>query len=450
MQRVFHILACALLLGVFWALAGLAAAAPQPGCLECHQAPAQAAERAKLLGPHAQLECGDCHQGVAEYPHERPSLVPCLSCHTPHSEAQIADVHAGVSCQACHFAGLTPLRAKPGGPVSARPPAGKESTLYVHRLVDAPHSASCGRCHHPGNQLGAAAAVLPAKGLLCLACHTATLTLPDWPSRLALAVLVLGLLAALGFWFSGTRGGALVLPGGKGQAAHQAAGVGVRTRLGRGLAALVLDGLLQRRLWRFSPGRGLIHALIFWPLLLRLLWALAALALNHWWPQGALSQALLHKNQPATALFFDLTGLIMLAGVAAAALRRLYAPPPAAPGLPRPDWPALALLGGAVLMGFVLEAARLAMTGWPAGGGWAPAGWALSRLFSPGPALQEAYAWLWYAHVVLYAGFVAYLPFSRMFHILTAPLVLALRGAQGQPALSGSWNGPAPADKVRR
>lgn len=438
MRRLWQILVCALLLS---ALGGPAAAAGSPGCLECHQAPAAQAERDKLLGPHAQLECTDCHQGVSKYPHERPALASCLGCHSPHSEAQIGDLHVGVSCQACHFAGLTPQRAKPGGPVITRLPANGEGSLAVHRLAVMGQPASCGRCHYPGNRLGAAAAVLPAKGLLCLACHTATLTLPDWPSRLALMVLVLGLLLVLGFTLSGTRGGALVLPGGKGPAEHH--GAGLWTRLGRGLAALVLDGLLQRRLWRFSPGRGLIHALIFWPLFLRLLWALAALALNHWWPQAALSQAMLMKNQPATALFFDLTGLMMLAGVAAAALRRRLGPAPVAPGLPRPDWPALALLGGAMVMGLVLEAARLAMTGWPAGGGWAPAGWALSRLLQPGPALQEAYAWLWYAHAVLYAGFVAYLPFSRMLHIITAPLVLALRGAGGQAVSGGSKSRPA-------
>ena len=289
-------------------------------------------------------------------------------------------------------------------------------------MVSAGDQASCQRCHFAGNQVGASAAVLPAKGLLCLPCHVASLGLPDWPSRTALGIFLLGLLAALGFWLSG----------GRSQQTHpesEPRPSQIR-RVGKGVTALFLDGLLQRRLWRHSWGRGLIHALIFWPFVLRFLWALAALVLDAWWPQLPLAQTMAAKNHPAHALFFDLTGLLVLAGVAAAMLRRLVRPDGLPSGLPRPDWAALGLLGGAVLLGFVVEAARLAMTGRPVGGQWAPAGWALSFLFSPGPALQQAYGYLWYAHVLAWCAFVAYLPFGRMFHLITVPLVLALRGAE--------------------
>ena len=394
-------LALALMLAtVGSAEASSAAAGNTASCFQCHAAEGLSDGGGRDLGPHRELSCLDCHQGAEKRPHEDLKPVSCLSCHVSHLGQFTGDLHAGVACQSCHLGGTE-------GP---------------HAVVSAGDQASCQRCHFAGNQVGASAAVLPAKGLLCLPCHVASLGLPDWPSRTALGIFLLGLLASLGFWLSG----------GRSQQTHpdsEPRPSQIR-RVGKGVTALFLDGLLQRRLWRHSWGRGLIHALIFWPFVLRFLWALAALVLDAWWPQLPLAQTMAAKNHPAHALFFDLTGLLVLAGVAAAMLRRLVRPDGLPSGLPRPDWAALGLLGGAVLLGFVVEAARLAMTGRPVGGQWAPAGWALSFLFIPGPALQEAYGYLWYAHVLAWCAFVSYLPFGRMFHLITVPLVLALRGAE--------------------
>ena len=379
--------------------AGTAADQASAACLQCHAAEGLEDGGGRDLGPHAGLSCQACHQGVAEYPHSDPALASCLSCHDPHNEEATGDLHAGVSCQACHWGGQ-------GGP---------------HALAEAGSEASCRQCHFAGNSAGAPAAVLPPKSVLCLACHTATISLSDWPSRLALAVLVLGLLGSLGFWLSGSGAG-------------PAAGLHHAWRVGPALGALILDGLLQRRLWRLSPGRWAVHALIFLPMAARLAWALTALILGRWDPAAGLTQAMLAKNHPATALFFDLSGLLVLAGAILAALRRLARRGAALPGLPRPDWPAMALLLLVVISGFITEAARMALTGATTDAPWAFGGAALAGLFTPGAALQTAYAYLWYGHAICWAAFVAYLPFSRMRHILLAPLWLALkaRGGHGQ------------------
>ncbi len=384
------------------ASSGAWAASSQPDkasakCIECHAAEGLEDGGGRDLGPHKDLACLKCHQGAESYPHEEITIVSCLACHPPHNEEASGDLHAGVSCQACHLAGGD----------------------APHALVDVREEASCRRCHFVGNDSVAPAMVLPPKSALCLACHTATLSLADWPSRIALAILVLGLLGSVGFWLSGGRQGP------SSQARHRQAG----WRPGKALAALLLDGLLQRRLWRVSPGRWLVHALIFLPIAARCLWALIALVLGRYDPAGALTQAMLHKNDPVTALFFDLTGAMVLAGGLLAMARRLLTRGKALPGLPRPDWVAIGLLLGIVLSGFVLEAARLSLTGAAGGPPWAFAGAALSRLFSPGPGLQEAYGYLWYLHAILYAAFVAYLPFSRLRHIILAPVWLALGGS---------------------
>ena len=44
--------------------------------------------------------------------------------------------------------------------------------------------------------------------------------------------------------------------------------------------------------------------------------------------------------------------------------------------------------------------------------------------------LEDIYGYVWYIHAVLTGAFVAYLPFSRMFHIVLAPVLLAVNAAQ--------------------
>jgi nitrate reductase gamma subunit len=202
--------------------------------------------------------------------------------------------------------------------------------------------------------------------------------------------------------------------------------------LRRGAAALMLDGLLQRRLWRISPERWLVHALMVLPFAARLAWALLALLLSYAAPGEAVTQAMLNKNNPVTALFFDLSGLLVLLGGLAAMLRRMRGKGATLPGLPGPDWLGMGLLAVVIISGFVCEAARLVLTGASHGVAWALVGSALSGLFTAGSGLQTAYGYLWYAHVVIFAAFVAYLPFGRMRHILLAPLNLVIRAVQGK------------------
>jgi nitrate reductase gamma subunit len=40
--------------------------------------------------------------------------------------------------------------------------------------------------------------------------------------------------------------------------------------------------------------------------------------------------------------------------------------------------------------------------------------------------LTQSYGYIWYIHAILTGIFVAYLPFSRMFHIIMGPIVLAM------------------------
>jgi len=113
-------------------------------------------------------------------------------------------------------------------------------------------------------------------------------------------------------------------------------------------------------------------------------------------------------------------------GIVSAGVRSARRPSEAIlPGLPRPDRAARGLLVGILLLGFLLEAMRIAMTGSPAGSELAFVGYGLSRCLA-GIDLTGLYGYVWYAHAILTGAFVVYLPFSRMIHMITAPIALAL------------------------
>jgi len=190
--------------------------------------------------------------------------------------------------------------------------------------------------------------------------------------------------------------------------------------------AMILDVLLQRRLFRQSGARWLIHSLIFLPFVFRFFWGLIALITSVWAPECTATWPMLDKNHPVTAFLFDVTGIMVLLGAVLAFIRGLLKGSGKPPGLPGQDRLALSLIGGIVVIGFILEGMRIAMTGSPAGACYAFVGCAVSTLFSDSTGLTQSYGYIWYIHAILTGIFIAYLPFSRMFHIIMGPIVLAM------------------------
>ena len=166
-----------------------------------------------------------------------------------------------------------------------------------------------------------------------------------------------------------------------------------------------------------------------WPFFLRFLWGMVALMASLWAPGRDWPWAMLDKNHAVHGIFFDATGLMIIAGAAVAILRGACSPSAKLPAMPRHDRLASGLLGAIVGVGFVLEGMRIAMTGYPPGSAYAFVGDALSRFFFSVSGLEDIYGYVWYLHAGLTGAFVAYLPFSCMFHIVLAPVVIALNAA---------------------
>ena len=381
--------------------------------------------------PHQDVACTICHPRAAEFNHGKQVAGDCRQCHLPHDAKVTHAVHLRVACGTCHLNGVTPLKKAGSHQIlwQRSPPAGKISE--IHHMLNTFDDASCRRCHFSGNTIGAAAMVLPAKSFICMPCHAATFSAGDTTTILGLAVFLLGMISLVTVWFSGT------LPGiGEGnlskkilQAIRAIMRAVFSTRIWVITKVLILDAVLQRRLFRISRPRWVMHALVFYAFFLRFIWGLAALVASIWFPEWSGAWLMLDNNHPLTAFLFDLSGLAVIIGVTAMMIRRKHSSTEMPlEGLPKADWPAYGLLGGIMIAGFILEAMRISMTGSPDGASYAFIGTAISRLLS-GFNLTAAYGYVWYLHAVLTGAFVAYLPFSRMLHVIMAPVALAINAA---------------------
>lgn len=411
-------------------------------CLHCHgnngtEAQIKTGRHTPLMNektyattPHAQMACTDCHEKAAAFDHNRQPAVDCLKCHSPHDEKVTHDAHMGVACQACHLQGITPFRDTEKAPLLFKPDKVKDlSTLHQMNITD--EEGSCKRCHFAGNDLGAASMVLPAKSIVCMPCHTATFTLNftlKSISTVGLLIFLCGMVLFVSVLLTGTMGHItsthpmLKLL----QALLDMLRPIFSPKAFKILQSLFWDAFLQRRLYRRSPGRWFIHGLIFYPFVIRFSWGLVALLGSLWAPDNPFIWDMINKNHPLTAFLYDLTGIMILAGIILAWIRGALQERNRATGTPPQDRIALALIGGIVIIGFLLEGMRIIMTGYPANSAWSFAGYAISLCFSPSRGLPEVYSFMWYIHAALTGAFIAYIPFSRLLHMILAPVVISI------------------------
>jgi nitrate reductase gamma subunit len=408
-------------------------------CLHCHRS-GQSGKKATseshslidieqyATTPHKDIACSVCHPQAMAFGHGAQVVGDCGQCHMPHDEKVAHDAHAGVACGACHLNTVTPSRSHDDGSVTWRRIPAPERTSDIHRMRMPVKEESCRRCHHQGNPIGAAAMVLPPKSVICMPCHAATFSVGDTITRLSLLAFLFGVVAVGSIWFSAGRQNV-------GAVCKLLKTVGTvfsalfSNRFFTIAGSLILDGLLQRRLFKISKERWLLHAMVFFPFMFRFGWGMLALIASLRLPGWSGTGVLLDKNYPVTAFLFDFCGLMILCGAAGMLGRRWYdRTRRRVTQLPPSDWPAYALLGGTMLVGFVLEGMRMTMTGSPAGAPYAFVGDAVGRLLV-GLDITGIYGYAWYLHAGFTGAFLAYLPFSRLYHMIMAPVSLAINAA---------------------
>jgi len=134
-------------------------------------------------------------------------------------------------------------------------------------------------------------------------------------------------------------------------------------------------------------------------------------------------------------LFANTFGLLLLAGIFIALLRRVLFRPK---GLTADgdDLLQLLLIGAIGVTGFLIEAVRIAATR-PAAAPVSYVSNAVAPLFksAPVPDLLSLHQELWWTHLLLAFGFLATIPFSKMFHLGAGVANIFLRTSRPKGAL---------------
>ncbi len=129
------------------------------------------------------------------------------------------------------------------------------------------------------------------------------------------------------------------------------------------------------------------------------------------------------------SLLFDFAGAAGVAGILLAAYRRyVQKPENQTYDTTLGNLIALLVLLGVFGLGFSIEGLRIARTQ-PEWVAWSPVGWIFSQLFTglAEPNQILLHRLLWRLHLFLVLGFMAFIPYSRMLHILTAPANIYFR-----------------------
>jgi Fe-S oxidoreductase/nitrate reductase gamma subunit len=180
----------------------------------------------------------------------------------------------------------------------------------------------------------------------------------------------------------------------------------------------LLDAFLGKRFLKGDIAAGMMHLLILWGFL-GLFAGTVLLTVDHY---------VLSFLEGSVYLIFsvclEITGVMLVVGLLWAMIRRYVQRVPRLERRPGdllvPIWLLLAALSG-----FLTEGVRLAAQA-PSWAGWSFAGYWVSLLWSPSDPPVSLYPYFWWSHALISLGFIAAIPYSKLFHILAAPLHIYL------------------------
>jgi len=194
------------------------------------------------------------------------------------------------------------------------------------------------------------------------------------------------------------------------------------------IKALIVNGFLQVKTWR-DAYPGIMHGLIFFGFFVLLFGAIFDAGEFHI-TEPLFGWSFLRGNFYLNFSFLmDLFGLLVFIGVLMAIVRRYVIKPDrlgykGEPDNTADDAIALLLIAGIIITGFIIESLRIYVTKDVAT--WETCsfvGWALSSAYN-GMDFNTAkmlHKISWWTHTFIALGFISYIPYSRLLHIITTP-----------------------------
>ena len=168
---------------------------------------------------------------------------------------------------------------------------------------------------------------------------------------------------------------------------------------------------------------GVMHSMIYWGFIVLLLGTIT-LEIDHLLPNNLkFLDGVVYQGYSAV---LDAFALIFLIGLLWAALRRYVTKPWQVRSKTRPeDGVILVLLALIGMTGLAVEAARIAVDGRPDFETWSFVGYSLSSLI-PSADAAGVHQVLWISHVAAFLTFLVALPTTKLRHMITSPLNMAL------------------------
>jgi len=212
-------------------------------------------------------------------------------------------------------------------------------------------------------------------------------------------------------------------------------------RIGERLWSVLVDAFGQVRTVRDAYA-GIMHLTIFWGMVA--LFIGTALATLDWDVTHLFFgfQFLINGAYILYELILDIFGVLLLIGLGMAVYRRYFIRPsrlqPATAwqntltqNFDRDDAYALVMLTLITLSGYFVEGLRIAVSK-PEWASWSPVGNALASLFiaTGDPTNRTLHLTLWTIHILVAFVLIASIPFTKLFHILAAPLNIFFRSMQ--------------------
>ena len=204
---------------------------------------------------------------------------------------------------------------------------------------------------------------------------------------------------------------------------------------GAALRLTLLDIFLGRTVFKGDWPAGLMHFLLFWGFIILLI-GTSLLALHEY-----VTSFLAGGNHLLFEVAMEVGGLLLLAGVLWALIRRYVQQ---VPRLERRLEDAVIPLGLLIVVvsGFLLEGFRLAAQN-PPWAAWSFVGFRIAGLIPEGSAVSM-YPYLWWGHALVSLGFIALIPFTKLFHLVGGPAAFYLhrttqdKGAAASAAPDGA------------
>jgi Fe-S oxidoreductase/nitrate reductase gamma subunit len=177
-----------------------------------------------------------------------------------------------------------------------------------------------------------------------------------------------------------------------------------------------------------EPYAGIMHLLIFWGFFVLFLGTLTIALQEDVLVPFFNKKVLLGNFYLFYSLMLDLFGLLATVGILLSFYRRYITRPRGLDNKPS-DVISLSLILFILITGFCVEGLRIAVSQ-PPWAPWEPVGWFLGKIFTAAGYEEiqgKLHKFFWWIHLTTSMGFIAYFPFSNLFHILSSSLNVFFR-----------------------